>query len=140
MPIISKSEVIGVINVQHRRAHRHTSVEKALLVTIASQVGGAIENARLYEETKKRAMQIETLSKVSKTIASNPYLDEMLNLIVSMMAEAMNSPICSIMLLDERKEELVIKATQSLSLVMPTSPTLRSTRVCWGAWCSIASH
>ncbi len=125
VPIISKSEVIGVINVQHRRAHRHTSVEKALLVTIASQVGGAIENARLYEETKKRAMQIETLSKVSKTIASNHYLDEMLNLIVSMMAEAMNSPICSIMLLDERKEELVIKATQSLSPSYANKPNIK---------------
>jgi GAF domain-containing protein len=84
--------VIGVINVQHRRPHRYSSVERALLVTIASQVGGSIENARLFEETKKKAMQIETLSKVSKTIASNHYLDEMLNLIVSMMAEAMSSP------------------------------------------------
>jgi signal transduction protein with GAF and PtsI domain len=125
VPIISKSEVIGVINVQHRRAHRHTSIEKALLVTIASQVGGAIENARLYEETKNRAMQIETLSKVSKTIASNHYLDEILNLIVSMMAEAMNSPICSIMLLDERKEELVIKATQSLSPSYANKPNIK---------------
>jgi signal transduction protein with GAF and PtsI domain len=125
VPIISKSEVIGVINVQHRRAHRHTSIEKALLVTIASQVGGAIENARLYEETKKRAMQIETLSKVSTTIASNHYLDEMLNLVVSMMAEAMNSPICSIMLLDERKEELAIKATQSLSPNYANKPNIK---------------
>jgi hypothetical protein len=32
-----------------------------------------------------------------------------------MMAETMNSPICSIMLLDEKKEELIIEATQSLS-------------------------
>ena len=116
VPVITKNEVIGVINVQHRRPHEHTESEKALLMTIATQVGGAIENARLYEETKKKAFQIETLSKVSKTITSNHYLDEMLNLIVSMMAEAMNSPICSIMLLDEKKEELVIKATQSLEL------------------------
>src|SRR5213080_523482 len=70
VPVITKNEVIGVINVQHRRPHRHTASEKTLLMTIANQVGGAIENARLYEETKKKAVQIETLSKVSKTITS----------------------------------------------------------------------
>ncbi len=125
VPVITKNEVIGVINVQHRRSHRHTPSEKALLMTIAMQVGGAIENARLYAETKKKAMQMETLSKVSKTIASNHYLDEMLQLIVSMMAEAMNSPICSIMLLDEKKEELVIKATQSLSHTYSHKPNIK---------------
>jgi signal transduction protein with GAF and PtsI domain len=125
VPVITKNEVIGVINVQHRRSHRHSASEKALLVTIANQVGGAIENARLYEETKRRAMQIETLSKVSKTITSNHYLDEMLHLIVSMMAETMNSPICSIMLLDERKEELAIKATQSLSQAYAKKPNIK---------------
>ena len=124
MPVMTKNEVIGVINVQHRRPHKHTESEQALLMTIATQVGGAIENARLYEETKKKAFQIETLSKVSKTITSNHYLDEMLNLIVSMMAEAMNSPICSIMLLDEKKEELVIKATQSLSSAYASKPNI----------------
>jgi GAF domain-containing protein len=96
-----------------------------LLVTIANQVGGAIENARLYEETKRKAMQIETLSKVSKTITSNHYLDEMLHLIVSMVAETMNSPICSIMLLDEKKEELAIKATQSLSQAYAKKPNIK---------------
>jgi len=42
-----------------------------------------------------------------------------------MMAEAMNSPICSIMLLDERKEELVIKATQALSHAYANKPNIK---------------
>ncbi len=125
VPVISKNEVIGVINVQHRRLHRHRPSEKALLVTIASQVGGAIENARLYEETKRRAMQIETLSNVSKTITSHHYLDEMLNLIVRMVAEAMNSPVCSVMLLNEKRDELVIKASQSLSEDYNKKPNIK---------------
>ncbi|MEW5977753.1 MAG: GAF domain-containing protein [Acidobacteriota bacterium] len=125
VPVITKNEVIGVINVQHRRPHRHSTSEKALLTTIASQVGSAIENARLYEETKQKAVQLETLSKISKTITSNRYLDEMLHLIVSMVAEALSSPICSVMLLDEKKEELVIKATQSLSEAYRRKPNIK---------------
>ncbi|MBI3810809.1 MAG: GAF domain-containing protein [Nitrospirae bacterium] len=125
IPVISKNEVIGVINVQHKRPHHHSINELALLTTIGHQVGGAIENARLYEEMSKKAMQIETLSQVSKTIASNLYLKEILQLIVAMTAEMMNSTICSIMLLDDEKQELEIVATQSLSEEYRKKPNLK---------------
>lgn len=115
IPVISKGEVIGVINVQHKKPHVHSEGEIALLTTIGHQVGSAIENARLYQEMKKKALQIDTLSRVSNTIISNRYLEEILNLIVTMTAGMMNSKICSIMILDEQKGELKIVATQSLS-------------------------
>lgn len=115
VPVITKGGVIGVINVQHKKPHLHSEGEIALLTTIGHQVGSAIENARLYQEMKKKALQIDTLSRVSYTITSNRYLEEILNLIVTMTAGMMNSKICSIMLLDEQKGELKIVATQSLS-------------------------
>ncbi|MFH1994419.1 MAG: GAF and ANTAR domain-containing protein [Nitrospinota bacterium] len=115
LPIVSRSNVIGVINVQHKKAHIHSQEEIALMTTIAGQVGSAIENARLYEESTRRAAQLTTLAEVSETIASKRYLNEILQLIVTMTAEMMNSKICSIMFLDEKKGELTIEATQSLS-------------------------
>ncbi|MFQ5779794.1 MAG: GAF domain-containing protein [Nitrospiria bacterium] len=114
-PVISKGEVIGVLNVQHKRPHDHSNGEIALMTTIGHQVGNAIENARLYQEMEKKALQLETLSRVSRTITSDSYIEEILNLIVTMTAGMMNSKICSIMLLDENKGELKIIATQSLS-------------------------
>ncbi len=125
VPVITKNEMIGVINVQHRRPHRHTASEKTLLVTIANQVGAAIENARLYEEARQKAVQLETLSNVSRTITSHHFLDEMLQLIVAMMAETMHSPLCSIMLLDDEGKELEIKATQSLSQAYSSKPNIQ---------------
>ncbi len=59
--------------------------------------------------------QIEALSKVANLITSGLYLEEVLKLIVQVTAEIMNSKICSVMLLDEEKKELVVKATQSIS-------------------------
>lgn len=88
-------------------------------------MGSAIENARLYEETRKKAMQLDVLSRVSKTIVSNRYLKEMLQLIVTMTAQVMNSKICSIMLLDNKKQELFIAATQSLSEEYTKKPNLK---------------
>jgi len=114
-----------VLDVESERLGFFTEDHKRTLSLLAPQIASSVENARLYEETKKKAVQIETLSKVSKTITSSHYLDEMLHLIVSMMAETMNSPICSIMLLDERKEELIIEATQSLSRAYSEKPNVK---------------
>jgi len=58
---------------------------------------------------------IAALSKVASLITSGLYLEELLRLIVNITAELMNSKICSLMLLDQEKKELVIKATQSVS-------------------------
>ena len=88
-PIIAPTErVTGVINVQHRKSHRHSEKEKTLISIIGHQVGGAIENARLYEETKRQTQQLSTLSRVSQLAASGKYLDEMLQLIANLTADA----------------------------------------------------
>jgi signal transduction protein with GAF and PtsI domain len=125
VPIMAKKEVIGVINVQHKRPRRYRDDELALLTTIANQVGGAIENARLYAEMRRKAVQVETLSQVSETVVSNRLLEDVLQLIVAMTAQMMNSKICSIMLLDQDKGELRIAATQSLSEQYRRKPNVK---------------
>lgn len=126
VPIMAKKELVGVINVQHKRARRYQPDELALLSTIANQVGGAIENARLYADMTRKARQVETLSRVSETVASNRLLEDVLQLIVTMTAQMMGSKICSIMLLDQDgKGTLRIAATQSLSEEYRRKPNLR---------------
>jgi signal transduction protein with GAF and PtsI domain len=115
LPIIYKGKAIGVINLQHKKVHESPENAVELLAMIARQVGGVIEHARLYGESHAKALQFDTLVKVSQTITSEKYLDEILSLIVVVTAEMLNSKICSIMLLDAKGQELVIKATQSLS-------------------------
>lgn len=126
VPIIATGgRVIGVINVQHRRAHRHSDREKTLLSIIGHQVGSAIRNARLYEETSHRSRQITTLAKVGQLISSGQYMDEMLQLIVRMIAEMMQARVCSIMLVDTQKNELVLKAAKCSSEEYWQRPNLK---------------
>ncbi|MCM8779958.1 MAG: GAF and ANTAR domain-containing protein [Candidatus Omnitrophica bacterium] len=73
----------------------------------------------LYEE------QISALTKISKAIASDLYLEDILRLIVTVTAEAMGSNICSLMLIDEKKNELVIRASQSISEEYNKKPPLK---------------
>lgn len=61
------------------------------------------------------AEQIKALSKISKAIVSELYLEDILKLIVTVTAEVMGSSICSLMLLDDKTQKLVIRATQSVS-------------------------
>ncbi|MFH1798477.1 MAG: GAF domain-containing protein [Candidatus Omnitrophota bacterium] len=72
-----------------------------------------------YEE------QIKALSKISKAIASDLYLEDILRLIVTVTAQVMSSNICSLMLINEKSNELVIRATQSISEEYNKKPSLR---------------
>jgi signal transduction protein with GAF and PtsI domain len=125
VPIVYRSKAIGVINVQHKKKNDYSDSMVVLLESIAKQVGGVIEHARLFEETNKKAVQFDSLIKVSRSITSQSYLDEILNLIVVVTAEMLNSKICSIMLLDEKGSELVIKATQSLNEDYKKKPNIK---------------
>lgn len=58
---------------------------------------------------------IDTLSKISKAITSDLYLDDMLKLVVTLTANVMKAKICSLWLLDENTNELKIRATQAMS-------------------------
>lgn len=78
-------------------------------------------------ESKDRSYskQIEALSRISKAISSELYLDNILKLIVTVTAEVMGSKICSLMLLDEDKRELIVRATQSISEEYNKKPNLK---------------
>jgi signal transduction protein with GAF and PtsI domain len=125
VPIIYKGKIIGVINIQHRKSYKHSTNLIALITAIASLVGGVIENARLFEENRYKARQFDSLVKVSATITYEKYLDEILNLIVVVTAEMLDSKICSIMLIDELGENLVIKASHSLSVDYKRKPPVK---------------
>lgn len=126
IPIISKNLVVGVLNIRHKKRYKYNDRQISLLKTITSQFAGVIENLKLKKKVDKKSRDLDTLSKISKTIVSGHYMEEILNIIVSLTAEMMNSKICSIMLLDEDKQELKIIATQSLSEAYKNKPNIKT--------------
>lgn len=68
---------------------------------------------------------IEALSRIAQAITSEQYLEDILRLIVTVTAQALGSKICSLMLVDERKQELCIRATQSISEDYNRKPHLK---------------
>jgi len=68
---------------------------------------------------------IDALTKISEAITSDLYLEDILKLIVNVTAEAVNSKICSLMLLNNKTGELVVKATQSVSENYNKKPNIK---------------
>ncbi len=69
--------------------------------------------------------QIAALSRISQAVSSDLLLEDVLRLIVMVLAEVMDSKICSLMLVDEKKKELVVRATQSISADYNQKPNLK---------------
>ncbi|MEA3328808.1 MAG: GAF and ANTAR domain-containing protein [Candidatus Omnitrophota bacterium] len=78
---------------------------------------------------KKKAIsssrQIEALLSISKAITSDLYLEDILRLIVTVAAQVLKSKICSLMLIDEKTNNLVIRTTQSVSETYNKKPPLK---------------
>jgi len=58
---------------------------------------------------------IEALSRISRAITSERYIEDILQLVVTVTAETMLSKICSLWLFDDREGAFVLRATQSMS-------------------------
>src|SRR5215475_9902396 len=115
VPLISSGQVIGVINVHHKQPRDHMPEEVALLSYVAEQMGGAISKARLAKQSQAAVKKVELLAAVGHTIATESYLDRILQVISEMVAETFDSPVCSIMIVDEDRQELSIKAARCSS-------------------------
>jgi two-component sensor histidine kinase/putative methionine-R-sulfoxide reductase with GAF domain len=125
VPMVAQSEFVGVLNVKTREPHAYAPRTVRLLQAVAGQAAAAVQGMRLQESMTVQATQLSAISEVSKTITSNLYLEEILQLIVAMTARTFDFRICSIMLLEGETQELVIKATQSKSRDYLTKPNLK---------------
>ena len=72
VPITVKDRVIGVLDVQSDRPYAYNQTDVALLQSLVSQAGVAIENARLFAETEgeaqRRALINEVMEAASRSL------------------------------------------------------------------------
>ncbi|HUF38796.1 MAG TPA: GAF domain-containing protein, partial [Anaerolineales bacterium] len=78
-PLISRDRVIGVVNVWRERANGlFHQADLDFLVSIARQAAIAIESARLYLETQRRASEMSALAEVGREISATLALEPVL--------------------------------------------------------------
>ena len=82
--IAIRGEVIGRIGIQDDPTNPLSSDDQDLLESVAGQVAAALENARLLEQTHKRAVELETVSEVSAATTTHLESDLLLQSVVDL--------------------------------------------------------
>ncbi|PZR86392.1 MAG: hypothetical protein DLM67_23995 [Candidatus Nephthysia bennettiae] len=96
----------GVLEVGYHRSldRRPSWGQVEALRAAAAQVAVAVETARLYEEARHHAEQLELSADVSKAIASSIDLEQTLRLVARNLARLVDASLCQIALLEEDGE------------------------------------
>jgi signal transduction histidine kinase/CheY-like chemotaxis protein len=79
-PLVARERLIGAVSVQSFSKHAFTEKDHRYLEASTNQVAIALENALLFDETRKRAGQQEALNAVIAAVAAAPELRELLEL------------------------------------------------------------
>ena len=112
VPIVGRSgEAIGAITAHTEAPREFTDDEVDFIVTSASLVASAIENARLYEEARLRVAELEQLTELAEAIASADALDELLETVARDARPLLAAHVCHVYLLDPTREELDLRAS-----------------------------
>ena len=78
-------------------------------------MGGLIGRHKLADQSLSAVKRMETLAAVAQTISAESYLERILQAISEMVAETLDSAVCSILLVDEEKKELTVSAARCSS-------------------------
>ncbi len=66
VPILCRSKLVGVINLQHRRPYYHSESEVRLLTTAGHLVGAELERARLETENLQLSDRLESRKHIER--------------------------------------------------------------------------
>ncbi len=111
VPLEVGGEVRGVLNVDSDRVNAFGAEHQMLLEELAVQAAKVIQKTWLYEQLRLKAHLFETLTSVSRTINSTLNLDEALRAITSEACGLMRARMCSLMMVDESREWLDLRAS-----------------------------
>jgi len=103
VPMVLHGKLVGVIDLQSTARDAFTPQDRALLQLIASRVGAAIENARLYRRVERQNRTQRTLALLGQEFSSILELDALLDRIAKSVKKLINYDAFMVLLLDERE-------------------------------------
>ena len=124
VPLEVDGEVRGVLNVDSDRTNAFSADDQELLEELAVQAAKVIHNTWLYEQLRLKAGLFESLASVSRTINSTLNLDEALRAVTREACRLMRARMCSLMMLDESREWLDLRASYGAGKAYLNKPRL----------------
>lgn len=107
VPIVAGNQTIGVVSVQSYKQHAYGENDVRLLQTLASNMGVAIQNARLFDETQRlfqaeqqRAAELAIINSVQEGLASKLNMQSIYDLVGNKIGETFRADTTYIALFD----------------------------------------
>jgi GAF domain-containing protein len=111
VPLLYRSgAVIGVVVLHTEAPREFDDVVLKFLEHTASLAAGAIENAQLYEETRRRVDALTTLTRLSQALAAVTLREDLHDAVTRGARELLGADTCQIWRLDPEADELVLAA------------------------------
>jgi two-component sensor histidine kinase len=106
-------EPLGVALLRRRGPWRPGKAQLARIAAFCEEASFLLRAHRAVHTAASRLNRIGAVSEVASILASSPYLEEILQLLVNITARTFAYRVCTVRLLDERTNELVLRATQA---------------------------
>lgn len=110
IPIISRGQVIGVINSESKKQNAYSERDERLLTTIAHTLATATDKLRSFEEARQRASELEALYQASRSLALSLEPEIIGKNLITTMDEMLGYEFASVHLLEEQSQSLSLLA------------------------------
>ena len=113
-PLVAWDTTLGTLAVASRSPDRFSHLDIQLLRSIGIQIGMAMENARLYQDERRRLSEMEALRKTSLDITRQLDVPQLLQSIVRRASDLVGTSGGGLYLYHEEEQELELVVSQDL--------------------------
>ncbi len=110
IPLKSGDKILGVLDVQSKTPYSFSPNDIDILQVLADQLAIAVNKTELFAETQEHLSQHRLLHHITTSAASGSTLDEALTATVEGLQVTLGGDRVTILLSDEERENLVVKA------------------------------
>ncbi|HET7645607.1 MAG TPA: GAF domain-containing protein [Candidatus Limnocylindria bacterium] len=130
VPIMAGDRAIGIVGLESSVPNAFSTADERLLSTVASSMGVALENARLFDETKRlladadeRAAELAVVNSVQQGLAENLDMQAMYELVGEKIHEIFDAQVVDIGIIDEAQGVVRYPYTIERGVRYPDEPT-----------------
>ena len=123
VPLVVGGEATGRISLQNLdHEHAFSEADVRLLTTIAGSLSVALENARLFEETRQRNAELALINEVQRGLAENLEMQAMYDLVGDRLQEIFDAQVVDIGIVDRAAEMIRFPYTIERGVRFPDEP------------------
>ncbi|MCS6872612.1 MAG: GAF domain-containing protein [Anaerolineae bacterium] len=108
------TRMLGVIEVYSTKVNGFRMADRIALETLAAQVSIAIENARLWDQARRRLLEQGIVYQISRDLSAILDYSELVNAIVKHMGRALDTAWCLLVNYDQRRGRVTVEAEYRL--------------------------